>query len=41
MIDNLKDRNLKSRTTTNIKISKLKENQRKELSTVKKKTLKV
>ena len=40
MNDNLKDRNLKSRTTTNIRIATLKQNHRKELSTVKKKNTK-
>ena len=40
MIVNLKDRNLKSRTTTNIKIATLKQTQRKELSLVKKQNTK-
>ena len=41
MNDDLKDRNLQSRTTTNIKIHKLKQNHRKEVSLVKKKNTKV
>ena len=36
MNDNLKDRNLKSRTTSNIRIATLKQNHRKEVSLVKK-----
>ena len=40
MNDDLKDRNLKSKTTSNIRIATLKQNQKKELSNEKKKNTK-